>query len=932
MLVLLLVALLSLPAVAQQLPKLPLDPKVKMGKLDNGLTYYIQKNTEPKGQANFYIVQKVGSILEEENQRGLAHFLEHMAFNGTKNFPDKTMMNWLEKIGVKFGENLNAGTGFDQTIYNIDNVPVTRQSVVDSCLLILHDWSGFISLNDKEIDNERGVIREEWRTRTNANMRMFETLLPVVFEGSQYAHRLPIGLIDVINNFKYDEIKAYYKKWYRPDLQGIVIVGDIDPDKVEATIKTMFADIPAPVNPAERIEYKVPDNDAPIVSINTDPEATQTQIMVFYKRDIMPKEYRPTAAALVNNYMSTIVQNMLNNRLMEITQKANAPFSYAGVQDGNFFVAQTKDAFMAIAIANKDGVAPGLAAIANEAERARQFGFTPSEYERAKSDFLRAQENIFNDKDKQKSSFYVEKYVENFINGTPAPGIENEYTLYQQLAQALPLEQINLFTKQIIGDKNVAIAIMAPKKEGVTYPTKEEVINIFNKARTENVTAYKEEVSNEPLIAQLPKPGKVTKEEKDAKFDATVWTLSNGIKVVVKKTDFKDDEVMLTASAKGGSSLFDNKDAVNIKVLNDVIELGGIGNFSKINLQKRLAGKQVSASATISSKGEDINGTASPKDLETMMQLVYLTVTAPRMDQEAFQAYLSRQKKLLASLEANPMVALSDTLTSMLYGNHPRSLRVKASMLDKIDYNRIMEMYKSRFADLGDFTFTIVGNVDPATLKPLVEQYIASLPATKKKENFVDVKMYPAKGEVKNHFEKEMQTVKTTVYSIYTGKVDYNPATIIEMSMLDQILDIVYTETIREQEGGTYGVSVRGSVSNYPYGNYQLMIGFDTDPKLRDKLIAKIKEGLNELATVGPKAEILNKVKEFMLKKNQENLRENGYWMNAIDTYYTWNIDTLNDFDKLVNGITIEDIKKFTANIISQKNNVEVVMTGKEKK
>jgi zinc protease len=931
-LLLLMVALLSLPVLAQQMPPLPIDPKVRMGKLDNGLTYYIRHNAEPKAQADFYIVQKVGSILEEESQRGLAHFLEHMAFNGTKNFPGKNMINYLEKIGVQFGGNLNAATGFDQTIYNIANAPVTREGVVDSCLLILHDWSNFISLEDKEIDSERGVIHEEWRTRTNAQMRIFDQMLPALYEGSQYANRMPIGLMEVVDNFKYPVIKDYYKKWYRPDLQGIIIVGDVDVDKVEAKIKSMFADIAKPVNPAERTIFEVKDNDAPIVSIATDPEATSTSIWLMFKRDLMPKEFRPTAANLVNLYLSQVSQKMLNARFGEMLQKANPPFTYAEGNDGKFFVADTKNAFTIYSGCSEGKALEALTAIANESERVRKFGFTASEYERAKSDFLREIENQFKDREKQKNDYYVNQYVDNFLNETPIPGIEVESQLFQQVAKMLPVEQVNKFAAEMIGEKNVVISISGPKKDNLVYPTKEEVVAAFNKARTENVTAYVDKVSNEPLIKDLPKAGKVVKEEKGTKFGETIWTLSNGAKVFVKKTDFKDDEIIFTATSKGGSSLVDDKEAINIKAMNEVIGLGGLANFSATDLPKMLAGKKAEVSAGISTETESLNGNCSPKDLETMMQLLYLTVSSPRVDNEAFQSYISRKKAMLANMEAQPMIALSDTITATLYGKHPRAQRLTAAMMDKVDYARIMEIYKQRFANIGDFTFTFVGNIDMNTLKPMVEQYIASLPGNAKKENFRDVKMYPRQGEYKNIFDKEMKTPKATVYTIYNGKIDYTVENKLKMSMLGQIMDIVYTKTIREDEGGTYGVSVRGRLSKYPYGSYTFMIAFDTDPKLVDKLSAKAKAGLDEIIKNGPSAENLNKVKEFMLKNYTEAQRDNGHWLNAIDDYYTWNIDSQNGYDAKIKAITTNDIKEFAAKLFAQKNVVDVIMKGVEKK
>jgi zinc protease len=933
-LLLLMVALLSLPALAQQMPPMPTDPKVRVGKLDNGLTYYIRHNAEPKGQADFYIAQKVGSILEEENQRGLAHFLEHMSFNGTKNFPGKNMINYLEKIGVKFGANLNAATGYDQTVYNIANAPVTREGAVDSCLLILHDWSSFISLEEKEIDAERGVIHEEWRTRNNAQIRIIDKTFADIYGESQYAKRLPVGLMSVVDNFKYQELKDYYHKWYRPDLQGLVIVGDIDVDKVEAKLKSMFADVAKPVNPAERTQFEIKDNEAPIVSIATDPEASETQILLMFKRDLLPKELRPTAANLITSYLSQVTQKMLNSRFEEILQKANPPFTYAGSEDGKFYVANTKDAFMVYAGSSEGKAIDALAAITKESERVRKFGFTASEYERAKSDFLRNLENQFKDREKQKNGYYVREYLENFLNETPIPGIETEYNLFQQVCKMLPVEQVNKYAAEIISEKNVVITISGPKKDGITYPTNEEVVAAFNKARTENITAYEDKVSNEPLIKSLPKPGKVVKEEKGTKFGETIWTLSNGAKVFVKKTDFKEDEILFTASSKGGTSLVDDKDAINIKAINDVIGVGGVGNFSATDLPKMLAGKKAKVAADIDNKSEGLNGQCSPKDLEAMMQLTYLTVTAPRMDNEAFQSFVSRTKAALTSMAAEPMVAFSDTITAARYGKNPRAQRLMVADMDKISYPRIMEIYKQRFANMDDFTFTFVGNIDEKTLKPMVEQYIASLPGNpkNKKENFRDVKMYPRQGEFKNKFDKEVKTAKASIFINYNGKVDYTVENRIKMSMLDQIMDIIYTKTIREEEGATYGVEVSGNINNYPYGIFSLYVYFDTNPQLIDKMIGKVKQGLDDIVKNGPSEADLNKTKEYMLKNYGEAQRTNSHWLSAIDSYYTWGIDKQNGFDAKIKAITVNDIKEFTAKLLAQKNEIDVIMNGVEKK
>jgi zinc protease len=915
----------------QQLAPLPIDPKVRYGKLPNGLTYYIRHNAEPKGQAEFFIAQKVGSMLEEEPQRGLAHFLEHMADNGTTNLPGKMIINYLETIGVKFGANLNAYTSLDETVYNMSNVPVSREGVIDTCLLVLHDWSSGIALQTEEIDKERGVIREEWRTGQDANMRMWETLLPEMYPGSRYGHRLPIGLIDVINNFKPEELRAYYKKWYRPDLQAIIVVGDVDVEQIEQKITKLFADIPAPVDPAERVYFPVPDNDEPIVSLASDAEATSVDVMLFYKHDGLPEALKPTQVALVMSYIKSMVQLMMNARLNELLQQPEPPFVYASVYDSEFFVAKTKEALTGYAMVKENGIEDGLGTLVREIERAKRFGFTASEYERAKSNFLSSIENMYKEREKEKSRNYAREYVRHFEDAEVIPGIEFEYTFYNQIAPVITVEQINQSLAEWVGEKNIVIAITGPKKEGLTYPSKEALLDVLAKTKAEDITPYTETVSNEPLVPNVPAAGKVTKETTDKTFGTTVWTLSNGAKVVVKPTDFKDDQIVFKALSPGGTSLVDDKDAVNIKVLNAVVSEGGLGAFSKTDLQKVLAGKRANVRASVANTSEAINGNCPPKDLETLLQLVYLNFTAPRKDEVAFQSYLSRKKVELENMQAEPMTALSDSLSSTLYKNHPRSLNLKLESLKDIDYQRILDIYNDRFKEAGDFVFTFVGNVDLATLKPLVEQYLASLPAAGRKETFRDIHMNIQKGQIKNYFDKDMKVQKTTVCTVYSGALDYTPANLVKMSILDQILDIVYVETIREEEGGTYGVAVQGSVSSYPKGNFTLMAYFDTNAEMRDKLIAKLHEELRKIAKEGPTEVNLNKVKEYMLKKHTEDLRDNNYWLGVLSDYSFYGINRMTGYEKTVSGVTTTDIQSFTNGLLKQNNNIEVVMNGVEK-
>ena len=924
-------AVVALAQQQPQMPPIPTDPNVRIGKLENGLTYYIRHNELPENRADFYIAQKVGSILEEENQRGLAHFLEHMCFNGTTNFPGKGIINWLESIGVKFGQNLNAYTSIDETVYNINNVPVIRDGIVDSCLLILHDWANDLTLAEKEIDNERGVIHEEWRTGQGAMMRMYEQALPKAFEGSKYGHRLPIGTIEVIDNFPYQALRDYYEAWYRPDQQGIVVVGDIDVDKVEAKIKEMFSPIEMPANAPERKYEVVPDNKEPIITIAKDKEQPATMIYLWHKHPATPNEAKGNIGYMVQGYMFHMISSMMHARLEELRQGANPPFIQAASGNNDFLLAKTTEAFVGMAMSKDDGIPTALSALVREIERARRFGFTASEYSRAKADYLRSLESAYNERDKMKNNQYVQEYVRHFIDNEPIPGIETEYALMNQLAPNIPVEAINSILPQLIKDENIVVNIFGPDKEGMVYPTEAEILDILKKTKAEEITAYVDKVSDEPLMKETPKAGKIVKTEAGP-FGSTALTLSNGVRVVIKNTDFKADEIRMTAFSPGGTSLFDTKEAIQLRMLNSVAGLGGLGNFSNVDLEKVLAGKKVGISTSVSGLTERVNGNCSPKDFETLMQLVYLSFTAPRMDNDAFESFKQRTKASLANQEADPSTALSDTLNHEMYGNHPMAMRFKTEMVDQIDYNRIMEMYMDRFKEAGDFTFLFVGNINLDEVKPFIETYLGGLPTINRKENFKDIKMDIRKGAHKNVFEKEMKTPKATVINIISGQCKFNPKNYLLMSMLSQTMNMVYMETIREKEGASYGVSAFGQMNCYPKEEAIFQIYFDTDPAKREKMEQIVMAEIQKVAKEGPKPEHLAKVKEFMLKQYSEQIKENGYWLNRLLDYYFNKVDMNTNYEKLVNEITGKDVKKFTKALLKQGNIIEVTMTAKEAK
>lgn len=919
---------------AQPMQTLPVDKNVRIGKLENGLTYYIRHNALPEKRVEFHIAQKVGSILEEPQQRGLAHFLEHMAFNGTKNFPgDETglgIVPWCETKGIKFGTNLNAYTSIDKTVYRISNVPTDNVSVVDSCLLILHDWSSAINLADKEIDKERGVIREEWRSRNSGMQRIMTNALPTMYPDSKYADCMPIGSLDVINNFPYQDIRDYYAKWYRPDLQGIMIVGDINVDEMEAKLKKVFADVKAPVHPANRIYYPVADNQEPLIFIGTDKEIETPSISFFFKSEAFPDSLKNTINYYGIQYMLSMGISMLNSRLAEIRQQADPPFTGASAGYGDFFVAKTKSAFGIDASSKIGGIELAMKTILEEAERARRFGFTETEYDRARANYLQRVESAYNEREKMKNDTYVNEYISNFLDNEPMPGIEYEYAMMNKLAPNIPVTAINQVMQQLITDNNQVVLLAGPEKEGLKYPTKEEITALLKQMKSFDLKPYEDKISNEPLLKEEPKGGKIISEKAGDIYGTTKLVLSNGVKVYIKPTDYKADQILMKGTSLGGSSQFADKEILNISQINGVALVGGIGNFNKVDLGKALAGKRASVGAGVSATTETVSGSCSPKDFETMMQLTYLTFTAPRKDNEAFESYKNRLKAELQNADANPMTAFSDTISYALYGNHPRSFSMKEEDVDKIDYDRVLEMYKDRFKDASDFTFYFVGNVDIEKMKPMIAKYLGGLPSINRKESFKDTKMEIRKGQYKNEFAKKQETPMASIMFLFSGTCKYDLRNQMTLSILDQALDMVYTAEIREKEGGSYGVNCSGSLSRYPREQLVLQIVFQTDPAKKDKLSGIVIEQLNKMAKEGPSAEHMQKIKEYMLKKYKDAQKENSYWLGNLDEYFYTGIDYTKDYETLVNSITAKDVQEFLAKLMKQNNEIQVIMTVPE--
>ena len=912
---------------AQPSQNVPVDPKVRYGKLPNGLTYYIRSNDLPKNRAEFYIAQNVGAILENDDQNGLAHFLEHMAFNGTKNYPGKGIINYLETIGVKFGTNINAYTSLDETVYNLSDVPTTREGIIDSALLVLHDWSGFISLEGSEIDSERGVIREEWRTGAGSERRMWKEANKQKYPGSQYAKRDVIGDTAVINNFAYKTIRDFYQKWYRPDLQAILIVGDVDADKVEAKIKALFADIPAKANTGERPIYEIQNNIEPIVSYVKDPEAKYTRIDLEYKHDAMPAELKLSINGYMVGVVNQLISNMMENRFEEITQQANAPFvaGFAGYSD----IVKSKDAFQMIAIPNEGREMEGLKALLLEAEKVKRFGFTNSELERAKINLLKQIETAYNDRENQKNNSLVREYVRHFLDNEVIPGIEWEYQTLQMILPKLNVVNVNQMAKQYVTDENLIVSFQSPEKAAVLIPSKEEVLTAIADSKNAKLEAKAEEDMNKPLIEKAPKAGKIKKTTKNEAYGTTEWILSNGVRVIIKPTKFKQDEVLLSAFSDGGNSkVVNNADMYSAIISAGVVANNGLASYNSIELNKMLTGKIANVNPNIATYEEGFSGNSSVKDFETMLQLVYLYFTAPRKDDNAFSAMINMYKASLANSATDPRTSFSDSISMMLSNHHPRTVLMNLAALDKINQDKSLEIFKERFAVPADFTFVFVGNIDPenADVQKAVSTYLAGLKSKKGGEKFTDLQIRKPIGKVNNTFPREMKINKASNFILYSGKMPFTVQNRTIMTAIGSVLNMRYLESIREKEGGSYGVGVRGGLNNRPICEATLMMQFDTDPEKQTRLLSIIHAEVDEIVKNGPRADDLQKVKENMLKKYTEDTENNNWWQVSVVRFYQDKIDLLKDYKASVDALSPELIQKTLQSLVEQGNVLEVVM------
>ena len=929
---LLLLCTTAVVAQGMQMPPIPVDPDVRIGKLDNGLTYYIRHNNWPEQRAEFYIAQRVGSIQENDDQRGLAHFLEHMAFNGSKHFKGNELLRWCESVGVKFGTDLNAYTSIDQTVYNISNVPTTREGIVDSCLLILFDWADGLLLEQEEIEKERGVIHEEWRLRTSAQMRMLERDLPKLYPGSKYGYRMPIGLMEIIDNFERPFLQAYYEKWYRPDNQAIIVVGDVNVDQVEQKIKNLFSPIQLPENRALVTTEPVPDNNEAIFVIDKDKEQRLNAVEIMMKHEATPDSVKGSMEYLVADYLKDAAISMLNDRLKEYAEKPESPFLQAYAGYGQYLLSKSVEAFD-LDVLPKDGqLEDALKTVLVEARRAAEFGFTPTEYARYKANYTSNLDKQYSNKDKRFNNQFVGQYVQHFLNHEPIPSIDFTYATMKQLVPALPVDYINMVMKQLVlpSDTNLVVLNFNNEKEGAVYPTEESLKKAIADARAAQIEAYVDNVKDEPLMTTLPTPGKIVKEEKNDLFGYTELTLSNGAKVVLKQTDLKKDQVLLSGEGYGGSGLYGDKELPNLKMFGDVIEASGLGNFSHTELEKALAGKIASASLSMSAYRENINGSSTPKDVETMLQLVYLYFTNIKKDQKSFDNLMQTTEVALKNRLLQPEAVFSDSLQLTIGCHKPRVKPLDLDDLKQVNYDRILEIAKERTANAAAFTFTICGNYDDATIRPLIEQYIASLPAQKNIEKSGKIST-DFEGVVINNFKHKAETPKAIAVMLWYSKA--MPLTLennIKASMAGQILSMEYLKKIREEASAAYTVGASAGVSRDDFETQTTVYVYcPMKPEKADTALMIMRDEVNTLAKTCD-ADKLQKVKEYMLKNHGDQLKENGYWMGRIGTWRQWGIDFHTDYEKVVNAQTPETISAFMAELLKANNRAEVIMLPAE--
>ncbi len=863
---------------------LPVDPNVTLGRLDNGLRYFIRVNSRPEQRAELRLVVNAGSVLEDDDQLGLAHFVEHMAFNGTEHFPKQALVDYLEGVGMRFGPDLNAYTSFDETVYML-TVPTDSAVILRQAFQILEDWAHLQAFDPAEIELERGVVLEEWRLGRGAEARMRDQQFPVLFQGSRYAERLPIGEPEVLGAFEHEALARFYRDWYRPDLMAVVAVGDFDPVTIESLIHQHFASVPMASRPRARPLADVPDHRETLFAIATDAEASGTQVAVYFKQ---PVRTQGTVADYRQGLVEALYNGMLNTRLFELSQRPDAPF--LGAFSGQGRVVRSKEVYVLGALVREDGVTDGLTALLTEAERVAQHGFTASELARTKEELLRGMEQAYAEREKTNSAAYAAEYTRAFLEHEPFPGIAYEFELTRQLLPTVELHEVDRLARQWITDGNRVVLVSAPEKEGLHVPDEAELRAVFTEVMVAEITPYVDAVADAPLVPEMPRASPVVHEETVEQVGVTVWELANGVRVILKPTDFKDDQIYLDSWSPGGTSLVADQDHVAAMTASAVVQRGGLGAFSLVELEKVLAGKAVSVSPYISSLYEGLSGSVSPQDVESLFQLVYLYFTAPRKDPDAFLAYRQQIAARLENRSADPEAAFRDTIQVTLAQYHPRRRPPTVELYGEMDLEKSFGFYQDRFADASDFSFVLVGSFEPDSLRPLVETYLGGLPSIGRVESWRDVGISPPTGVVRKAVRRGVEPRSQTVI-MFTGEWQYGRREHYAMRALADVMEIRLRERLREALGGTYSVSVGSSGTRRPTEEYSIRISFGSAPERVDELVGVVFQQIDSLKTVGPTEVEVGKVQEMQRRERETALKQNGFWSRVLLTYDQYGTD-----------------------------------------
>lgn len=916
---------------------LPKDPDTKVGKLSNGLTYYIRHNAKPENQACFYIAQQVGSMQEEDNQRGLAHFLEHMAFNGTDNFPGKRIIDMLAENGVNFGSELNAYTSFDETVYNIDKVPTNKNSwLLDSCLIILSDWSHRLTLDDKEIDNERGVIHSEWRMRTGATYRMLERSLPKLYPGSKYAYRMPIGTMDIVDNFPYDDLKNYYKTWYYPHHQGIIVVGDIDVNEMEEKIKKYFGVFETPKTAPKKQLYPVPDNEQPIFVSEKDKEQTYEIGYLMFKFEADADSTKNNIAYFTKDIVFDLISDMADKRFDELMQKPDAPFARAGAGISEYLVSKTKNSFEFQAVIKEGKTKESLQSLMREALRIKKYGFLESELQRAKTQYLSSIESRYNNRDKQDNSYFIGACLENFLNNEPMMSIEQQYQYVTNILPHIPLEAVNQIAQSLITDngKNMVCAVMQHEKDGAKYITEEEMQEAVNQVKSETINPYEDNVKNEPLITKTIKSGKV-KTETSGVFKTKTWILSNGAKIVFKKTDFKNNEILFEAVRQGGTSLLEvnNDNLANVRLFGAMVNSQGLGNFTSNELSKVLAGKKCNVSPYISGRTHGFSGYALSKDLETMFQMLYLYFTDVNKDKNDYLSFMTQQETGLKNRSANPQAVFSDTINNALFDNNIRKRSMTMNDLKNADQNKMFDLYKGAFNNPTSFTYYFVGDINEKDLKTLVCKYIGSFKEIKETPHFVKGRENLHSGKKDIVFSQKMETPQSMIYDYLYSDKAYNTKNYAIAQITAEVLGEKFFNEIREEKSIAYSA---GAYSQFAHGEDDKMakdimiFNCPVKPEHAQEAQDIMYKIVKEISENGFDEVLMTKAKEYFEKHYKEQIKDNHYWLETIKDYGLYSTDTHTDFVEKIKEVTLQDIKNYCKELYEKYDHVNVIMLPKE--